>query len=72
VLTTRRVQAFGRDLFSGLDVTLDDKALIVVKSSQHFYASFAPLAKQVIYVAAPGAIAPDLRQIPYKVATRNL
>jgi microcystin degradation protein MlrC len=72
VLTTRRVQAMGRDLFSALDVTLEDKALIVVKSSQHFYASFAPIARQVLYVAAPGAIAPDLSQIPYEVPVRPL
>jgi microcystin degradation protein MlrC len=72
VLTTRRVQAMGRDLFSAAGVALDDKTLIVVKSSQHFYASFAPLAKRVLYVAAPGAIAPDLRQIRYEVPVRPL
>jgi microcystin degradation protein MlrC len=72
VLTSTRVQAMGRDLFTGLGVELEGKRLIVVKSSQHFYAAFAPIAKEVLYCGAPGAIAPDLTQVPYRRAIRPL
>jgi microcystin degradation protein MlrC len=72
VLTSTRVQAMGRDLFTNLGVELEGKRLIVVKSSQHFYAAFAPIAKEVLYCGAPGAIAPDLTQVPYRRAVRPL
>jgi microcystin degradation protein MlrC len=38
---------------------------VVVKSMQHFYAAFAPIASEVRYVAAPGAVPPDYGAIPY-------
>jgi microcystin degradation protein MlrC len=42
---------------------------VVVKSTQHFYAGFAPIAKQVRYVTAPGAIGPDFANIPFTKRT---
>ncbi len=38
--------------------------MVVVKSIQHFYAAFAPVAAEVVYMAAPGAVAPLMEQIP--------
>lgn len=72
VLTSIRAQAMGRDLFTGFGIALESKKLLVVKSSQHFYAAFAPVAKRVLYCSAPGAIAPDLAQVPYRRAMRPL
>jgi microcystin degradation protein MlrC len=51
-------------------LTLTDKQLVVVKSTQHFHAGFAPLAKAVFYASTPGAITPDFGAIPYR--RRNL
>ena len=39
--------------------------IVVVKSSQHFQAGFAPIASEVICMATPGAITPDFAVIPY-------
>jgi microcystin degradation protein MlrC len=72
VLATIRNQAMGTDLFTQLGVDLAAKKLIVVKSSQHFYASFSKLAKQVIYVGAPGAVTVDLKTLPYRRIRRPL
>jgi len=72
VLNSVRTQAFGTDLFTGNGVTLPDKKLIVVKSSQHFHAAFAPLAKAVLYIGGPGAIATDFKALPYRKARRPL
>jgi microcystin degradation protein MlrC len=72
VLNGVRTQAFGTDLFTGNGVTLADKKLIVVKSSQHFHAAFAPLAKAVLYVGGPGAIATDFSTLPYRKARRPI
>lgn len=66
VLASRRTQVFAPNAFTGLGITLDDKKLIVVKSSQHFWGKFAPLAKRVIHVGAPGALSLDVAAIRYQ------
>jgi microcystin degradation protein MlrC len=38
---------------------------VVVKSTQHFYAAFEPVAREIRYVAAPGAVAPEFGRIPF-------
>ena len=68
VLTTVRQQAFSPDAFTGLGCSLD-KRLVVVKSMQHFYAAFEPVASGIRYVAAPGAVPPDYAGIPYTKRT---
>ena len=70
VLTTLRNQALGTDLFTQLGVHLQEQRIVVVKSSQHFYTAFAPVAAQVIYVSAPGSVPFDLQQLPYRKAKR--
>ena len=67
-LISVRNQAIGTDLFTNLGCELGDKKIIVVKSSQHFYASFSKVAKHVIYAGAPGAVTLDLSTLPYRKA----
>ena len=55
----------GTDLFTQLGCDLASKKIIVVKSSQHFYASYSKVARHVIYVGAPGAVTLDLTTLPY-------
>jgi len=66
VLTSRRSQAMGTDLFTQLGCDPAAQRVLVLKSSQHFRAAFAPLAVQVLYCAAPGAVTADLRTLPYR------
>ncbi len=40
LLVSVRGQVFGADAFTGTGITLDDKKLVVVKSTQHFHAGF--------------------------------
>ena len=70
VLISLRNQAMGTDLFTQLGCDLAAKKIIVVKSSQHFYASFSKVAKHVIYVGAPGAVTLDLNTLPYTKVRR--
>ena len=65
VLCSVRNQAMGTDLFTQLGVDLGAMKIIVVKSSQHFYASYSKVAKHVIYVGAPGAVTGDLKTLLY-------
>ena len=66
VLTTLRNQALGTDLFTQLGCILGDQRIVVVKSSQHFHAAFAPFASAVIYVSAPGSVPIDLGTLEFK------
>jgi microcystin degradation protein MlrC len=65
VLVSVRTQTFAPNAFTGLGIDLAAKRIIVVKSSQHFYNKFAPLAQQILYLAAPGALQFDTENIPY-------
>jgi microcystin degradation protein MlrC len=70
VLITLRNQAMGTDLFTQLGCDLTRQKIIVVKSSQHFYASFSALGARVIYVDAPGAVATDITTLAYRHVQR--
>lgn len=65
VLITLRNQAMGTDVFTQLGCDLAAKKIIVVKSAQHFHASFSKFARHVIYVGAPGSATPHLSTLPY-------
>ena len=68
VLITLRNQALGTDMFTELGCDLASKKIIVVKSSQHFYASFSKLSKHIIYASAPGTVTNNLSTLPYRKA----
>ena len=65
ILSDKRTQAFHPSAFEDLGLRLGSLKTVVVKSSQHFYAGFAPVASEVIYIAGPGAITPDYANIPF-------
>lgn len=64
-LSTKRSQVFHPDGFEQLGIAPAGYRGIVVKSTQHFYAGFAPIASQVAYVSGPGAIPGDFAEIPF-------
>lgn len=70
LLCSLRNQAMGTDLFTGIGCDLASKRIVVVKSSQHFHASYSKIASRVIYAAAPGAVTLDLRTLPYRKVRR--
>jgi microcystin degradation protein MlrC len=66
VVISKRLQPMGTDLFTGLGCDLASKRIIVVKSSQHFYAHFSKVAGQVIYAEAPGVVTQALDTLDYR------
>lgn len=69
VVSQVRCQCYSPDIFDDLGVPLSEKAIVIPKSTQHFYGAFAPVASEVLYMAAPGAVSPQVNQIPYRVMT---
>jgi microcystin degradation protein MlrC len=72
LLCTLRNQAMGTDLFTLAGCDLPNKKIVVVKSSQHFHASYSKIARHVIYADAPGSVARDLNTLPYRKVRRPL
>lgn len=68
VLASRRIQAGSPELFTNLGIEPAAQRILVVKSTQHFHAGFAPLASRVLYSGAPGALAGDVTRIRYRHA----
>jgi microcystin degradation protein MlrC len=66
LLVTLRNQAVGTDLFTQMSCDLAAKKIIVVKSSQHFHASYSKIATEVIYLGSPGSVTLDLSTLPYR------
>lgn len=66
VLTNRRQQPTSLDCFRQVGIEPTERRIVVVKSSQHFYAAFAPIASEVLYVYSPGTLSPLMQEIPYK------
>jgi microcystin degradation protein MlrC len=72
VANSIRTQVYHPDAFSHLGIDPTQKHILVVKSMQHFHAGFAPMAAEILYVAAPGALQPNLAALPYRHADRSL
>lgn len=66
VLASVRCQGLDVDLFTQLGCDVAALRVVVVKSSQHFYASFAKIATQTIYVDTPGALSLNLAALDYR------
>lgn len=66
VLANLRTQVFTPDVFRDLGLRPEQRRLLVVKSSQHYRAAFAPIAAEILDVAAPGAIQPDFAALPLR------
>ena len=72
IINDYRTQGFSPDCFSAVGLDPASKRVLVVKSTQHFHARFAPIAAEVLYVAAPGTGSMDLADLPFKNVTRSL
>jgi len=65
ILTTGRAQCFSPEVFTDLGVDLGAKKIVVVKSSNHFYAAFAPVAAEIHYLDTGGPYPPDIRVLTF-------
>ncbi len=53
IVNSKRSQCHSLDCFTKLGIDPSTKKIVVVKSMQHFHAAYAPIASEVVYVAAP-------------------
>ncbi len=72
VLASTRAQTFSPEAFTRMGIDLRQKKVVAVKSSNHFYAAFAPLAADVLYVDSGGPYPPDPRRVTYNKLRRPI
>jgi microcystin degradation protein MlrC len=72
VLISTRAQAMGTDLFGNFGIDPKARKILVVKSNQHFHASFSQIAAQVLYAEGDGALPRDYRKLPWRNIERPI
>lgn len=66
-LNDLRTQTFHPDAFAALGVDLAGTPVVVVKSTQHFHAGFAPVAADILYARTPTAVQFEGPENPYRM-----
>lgn len=72
VVSSIRLACDDADIFRSVGIDPTDTPILVVKSRGHFRASFAPLARAIIEVDAPGAANPNLERYTYRKIRRPM
>ena len=72
ILISNRCQVFSPDLFTNLGIDLNHKHMVVVKSTNHFYAAFAKISEHILYVDAGGPYPSNPKLNNYKNLIRPL
>lgn len=71
VINSRRFQNYDRNFFRAGGIEPAERAIIAVKSSQHFRAAYAPIAAEVIVVDEGGGVmSNNLQKLPFKRVPR--
>lgn len=66
LISSRNQQAADQEMFRHLGIEPAQQRILVLKSSVHFRADFAQLAREILVVAASGENVADLTQLQYK------
>ena len=72
ILNTNRTQTFEPDIFTNLGVDPLSKRALLIKSTNHFYAGFAPIARDVLYAVVEGCYPNDPRTTNYTKLDRPI
>jgi microcystin degradation protein MlrC len=72
VCITHRTQALGLELFTCVGIDPASKAVVVVKSAQHFHAAYGPIAAKVLYTETQGPSTQDYPSHGYARVQRPL
>ncbi|WP_207101119.1 M81 family metallopeptidase [Paracoccus shandongensis] len=72
ILITSRSQTYEPDIFANLGIDFAAKDYLLVKSTNHFQAGFAPVSSEIVYVSAPTSYPTDPATTPYRKASHDL
>ena len=72
ILNSVRSQVFNPDIFANMGIDPAEKAVLVVKSTNHFHDAFAPIAADILYVSIDGPYPNDPATNPYRQLSRDI
>lgn len=72
ILNSTRAQSFDPSLFSAMGIDPTTKHILVIKSTNHFYASFAKIAASILYCAAGTPYPNNPARTAYRRAPRDI
>ena len=72
ILNTNRTQTFEPDIFANLGIDPMAADILLVKSTNHFQAGFAPIAAEILYIDAGAPYPSDARKTPYRKLDRAI
>jgi microcystin degradation protein MlrC len=72
LVNTRRVGVFSPTMFTRHGIALEGKRVIALKNLYKHRDVFAPLVRDQLFVATPGACPPDWQSIPFKRIPRPM
>ncbi|CCM78791.1 M81 family metallopeptidase [Rhizobium mesoamericanum] len=72
ILNSTRAQSFDPSLFSVMGIDPMSKKILVIKSTNHFYASFSKIAAEIIYCSAGTPYPNNPAKTPYRRAPKNI
>ena len=72
VLNSTRAQSFDKSLFSVAGIDYASKNILLIKSTNHFYDSFAPIAATILYCSAGRPYPNNPATNAYKKAPRDI
>ncbi len=72
ILNSTRAQSFDPSLFSVMGIDPTTKKILVIKSTNHFYASFSKIASQILYCSAGTPYPNNPARTPYRRARKDI
>lgn len=72
ILNSTRAQSFDYSLFEVMGIEPRDKAILLIKSTNHFYDSFVKIASEIIYCSAGKPYPNTPATTPYRKARRTI
>lgn len=72
ILSSVRVQSYDPSLFTALGIDPLTKDILVIKSTNHFYAAFSKIASQILYCSAGTPYPNNPAVTPYRYARRDI
>jgi microcystin degradation protein MlrC len=72
ILSSVRVQSYDPSLYTTLGIDPTQKQLLVIKSTNHFYAAFSRIATEILYCSAGSPYPNNPATNPYRRARRDI
>lgn len=72
VITSKRTWTHTPDFYRAVGLAPANAWIVLTKSNSTFKASYAPIARQILFVAGPGVTSPELTSLPFQRRPRPL